>query len=211
MSNLHTAIPGAGGAGGDAEVTGDDSSAEGGAGGEAVVGDGGCGGHARVNGNRSQALGGKGGRGGIGQGQPGMDVIVEQDGVFSEGGQGGESNQPDGRGGRGGRAPRAHLFFGGVDRGHIKPPYGRPHNEPGRGGDAPDTPQYMARKLCVMALKERYLIARGASPIDYDTVWYDRSVVPLDWLNETLHMRGHRWSVSVVDDEYEFSDIRRDP
>lgn len=194
------------GAGGDAEVDGDDSSAEGGTGGQAVVGNGGRGGHARVVGNRSNAVGGKGGRGGIGPGQPGMDVLVEQDDVSSAGGQGGEANQVDGRGGRGGRAPLGDLF-GGQDRGHIKPPYGRPHTEPGRGGDAPDTPQYMARKLIIVALKERYFIVNGISPLDADTVWYDRTIVPSAWINETLRMRGHRWRVSVVDQEYEFTDI----
>lgn len=197
---------GMGGPGGDAEVEGDDSSAEGGAGGQGVVGDGGRGGHARVLGDRSYAVGGKGGRGGLGPGQPGMDVFVEQDDVFSVGGQGGEANQIDGRGGRGGRAYLANLF-GDVDRGHIKPPYGRPHTEPGRGGDAPDTPQYMARKLILLAIKERYFVEKEILPRDADTVWYDRTIVPLSWMNETLHIRGYCWRVSVVDDEYEFNDV----
>lgn len=135
-----------------------------------------------------------------------MDVSVEQDDVFSVGGQGGEASQPDGRGGRGGRAYPGNSF-GGQDRGHIKPPYGRPNTEPGRGGDAPDTPQYTARKLIVIALKERYFISKDIEPRDADTVWYDRAIVPLDWVNQTLRMRGHRWQVSVVDQEYEFSDI----
>ncbi|CAG4890614.1 hypothetical protein LMG31841_01165 [Paraburkholderia saeva] len=199
---------GTGGTGGDAEVHGDHSSAVGGRGGEAVIGDGGRGGNARVTGNRSTGIGGRGGRGGIGPGQPGGDIVVDRDDLFSAGGQGGEANQADGRGGRGGRAFRAHLFDG-QDRGHLKPPYGRPHIEPGRGGDAPDSPQYMARKLVVMALKERYFIESGIEPRDTDTVWYDRKVVPLDWLNETLRLRGHRWTISVVEGEYEFADIHR--
>jgi hypothetical protein len=198
---------GVGGRGGDAEVEGDDSSAEGGEGGQAVISDGGRGGDAKVAGNRSVAIGGKGGRGGVGPGQRGGDAIVTQDSVFSVGGQGGEASQADGRGGRGGRAHLA-IAAGVQDRGHIKPPYGKPHTEPGRGGDAPDTPQYVARKLIVMALKERYYIEKEIEPRDPDTVWYDRVVVPLDWLNATLDLRGHKWTVSIVDKEYEFTDIR---
>lgn len=61
---------GTGGAGGQAEVEGDDSTALGGHGGEAVIGDGGPGGKAHVKGNRSTGVGGKGGRGGWGQVSP---------------------------------------------------------------------------------------------------------------------------------------------
>ncbi len=197
---------GTGGDGGHAEVDGDHSSASGGLGGDAVIGDGGRGGDARVVGNQSNAIGGRGGRGGIGPGQPGGDVEVHGDDQFSVGGQGGEANQPDGRGGRGGRAHLASTLLGLPDRGHIKPPYGQAHNEPGRGGDAPDTPQYMARKLIIMGLKERYFIAKSIEPCNLATIWYDRSVVPPEWLNETLALRGHRWRVDVVDQEYVFAD-----
>jgi hypothetical protein len=197
---------GTGGRGGDAEVAGNDSSAEGGEGGQAVIGNGGDGGYAQVSGNRSTARGGKGGRGGVGPGQRGGDVIIAQDNMFSVGGQGGEASQADGRGGRGGRAHLASVL-GVQDRGHIKPPYGQPHTEPGRGGDAPDSPQYTSRKLIVMALKERYCIEKGIEPRDSDTVWYDRVIVPVDWLNATLAVRGHGWRVSVVDQEYDFADV----
>lgn len=195
-----------GGAGGNAEVEGNDSSATGGAGGDAVQGNGGRGGNARVFGNRSGAVGGKGGRGGIGPGQPGGDVAVLTDDAFAAGGQGGEASQLDGRGGRGGRAFEVCSFFGLQDRGHIKAPYGQQHTEPGRGGDAPDSPQYMARKLTIMALKERYFVAKQIEPRDQETVWYDRTVVPTAWLNDTLKLRGHKWRVSVMDSEYEFAD-----
>lgn len=197
---------GTGGAGGQAEVEGDHSTALGGDGGEAVIGDGGPGGKARVKGNRSLGVGGKGGRGGLGPGQPGGDVSIEQDNIFMAGGQGGESNQIDGRGGRGGRSHGAYLF-GFDNRGYIKPPYGHSQNESGRGGDAPDTPQYMARKLLVLGLKERYFIEKSITPCDLESIWYDRNIVDLKWLNETLLLRGYRWQVSVVDDEYEFSDV----
>ena len=70
----------------------------------------------------------------------------------------------------------------------------------------PDSPQYMARKLTIMALKERYFTAKQIEPRDSETVWYDRKVVPTAWLNDTLKLRGYNWRVSVVDGEYEFSD-----
>ena len=194
-----------GGAGGSAEVEGNDSSATGGAGGDAVQGNGGKGGNARVRGNRSIAVGGKGGRGGVGPGQPGGDVTVSSDDVFAAGGQGGEASQHDGRGGRGDQAFNVCSFFGLPDRGHVKPPYGQQHTEPGRGGDAPDSPQYMARKLTIMALKERYFITKQIEPRDSDTIWYDRTVVPIEWLNQTLLLRGYKWRVSVIDSEYNFT------
>lgn len=197
---------GNGGAGGGAEVEGNDSSATGGLGGDAVIGDGGQGGNARVFGNRSAAIGGKGGRGGIGSGQPGGDIVIQGDDAFGAGGQGGEASQLDGRGGRGGRPYGVFLSFGMIDRRHIKAPYGQEHDEPGRGGDAPDSPQYMARKLIIMALKERYFIENVIDPRDSDTVWYDRKVVPLIWLNNTLQLRLQKWCVSIVDGEYEFKD-----
>ncbi|KUE86581.1 hypothetical protein ASL20_22770 [Cupriavidus necator] len=64
----------------------------------------------------------------------------------------------------------------------------------------------MARKLIIMALKERYFIAKSIESHDSDVIWYDRTIVPLDWLNDTLKLRGHKWRVSLVDGEYEFTD-----
>jgi len=57
-----------------------------------------------------------------------------------------------------------------------------------------------------MALKERYFIEAYPERVDSDTVWYDRSVVPLSWLNETLKIRKYKWTVSVIDSEYTFID-----
>ena len=188
-----------GGRGGNAEVEGNNSTAEGGKGGEAVVGDGGRGGDARVVGNDSMARGGFGGRGGLGPGSPGGDAEVLSDNALAFGGQGGEASQPGGRGGRGGRAP-------GLDyrRAHMRWPYGEPITEPGRGGDAPDTPQYMARRLIIEDLKAQFFQARA---LPLDEVWWDREIVPLDWLNERLSEDEHRWRVRIVDWEYEFSDF----
>ena len=246
---------GSGGKGGNAFVDGDNSSAEGGEGGDGVVGDGGTGGDAIVSGNNSRARGGSGGRGGIGEGGKGGDARIAPDratlqkwlrsrnGIEEEapvirptdtyvsingeiillagpgesfghgddaaayGGQGGEADQPDGRGGRGGRAyipPETRELMGlGPDRGHMKWPYFEPITEPGRGADRPDTPQYMARRLIIERLKARYVALNGLS---VESLWYDRVVVPLEWLNQQLLADGHRWSVKVVDLEYQVAD-----
>jgi hypothetical protein len=194
---------GKGGRGGDAQVEGDRSFARGGVGGEGVTGSGGRGGrggHARVFGDGISAIGGKGGRAGIGDGMPGHDVPGECVGDLIIGGMGGEASQRGGRGGRGGRSPGIEQFGH-----HVKLPYGAPNNEPGRGGDAPDTPQYMARRIIVEQLKECYLAQRGLGSIE---AWSDREVVPLEWINEQLRTEGHRWCASVVDHEYEFLDCQ---
>lgn len=203
---------GSGGNGGNAVAGGDDSEAIGGDGGAGVLGNGGRGGDAQAIGNRSTAIGGKGGRGGIGPGMPGGDVIAIGDDTTHIGGQGGEASQPDGRGGRGGRSSGTEMILqmlGIQDRGHLKAPYGTPNLEPGRGGDSPDTPQYMARKLIVMAIKERFFLEHHLEPRDTETIWYDRQIVPLDWINQTLLLRGHRWNVSVEDGEYVFTDTEQ--
>lgn len=153
-------------------------------------------------GNRSVALGGQGGRGGIGPGGPGGDAMVDSDDMFRVGGQGGEANQADGRGGRGGLSYELSSF--GLPRHpHMRRPYGEPNYEPGRGGDAPDTPQYKARRLIIEDLKARYF---NAKPLSSDNIWYDRVKVSTDWLNEQLLSEGHRWRVSIEADEYTFED-----
>lgn len=201
-----------GGRGGRAQVDGNHCSAEGGAGGEAGPGIGGDGGDATVRGDHARAIGGKGGRGGIGPGGRGGDAHIASDrpefvsNLLVVGGDGGEASQPDGRGGRGGRAgapPDAREAFGLSDRAHMRWPYFEPITEPGRGGDEPDTPQYMARRLILEELKKRYLADRGMSFAD---VWWERAGIPLDWLNEQLSVYGHRWRVTILADEYEFTD-----
>ena len=78
------------------------------------------------------------------------------------------------------------------------------HRAWARWGDAADTPQYKARRIIVELLKRSYFRAKGLRLAD---VWWDRTVVPMDWLNEQLRSQGHRWQASIVDDEYEFSDL----
>lgn len=70
---------GSGGRGGDATVFGDDSTAEGGQGGDAVLGGGGDGGHATVAADRGHARGGPGGRGGVHPGGKGGDAHILPD------------------------------------------------------------------------------------------------------------------------------------
>lgn len=200
---------GSGGRGGDANVHGEDSSAKGGPGGDAVVGDGGDGGHATVAADRSHALGGRGGRGRIGPGGQGGDAYVTRSNAFVAGGQGGEASQVGGRGGRGGLAfmPDELAQHIGTRRpAHMRWPYYEPVTEPGRGGDSPDTPQYKARRLIVEQIKMRYF---GRLNLPLNEVWWDREVVSLAWINEQLEADGHLWRASVFDDEYEFSDVGR--
>lgn len=196
-----------GSGGGDATVDGDESYAQGGDAGETVIGPGGSGGDAHVLGDRSSALGGRRGRGGVQAGMPGGDVEVVGNDTHAEGGQGGEANQADGRGGRGGRAGGSSVIdwlSGERRRPHMRWPYGEPITEPGRGGDAADTPQYMARRLIVEVLKTQYYRARQ---LPLDDVWWDRELVPLDWINEALAAGGHSWRADIVDWEYEFTDL----
>ena len=200
-----------GGDGGSAEVEGDCSQAQGGAGGNAVgEGAGGKGGNARVQGNHSFAVGGRGGRGGIGPGSPGGDVHVMGDNAHAYGGMGGEAAQWDGRGGRGGRAwmtPELADKIGIKFRpAHIRTPYGQAPTEPGRGGDASDTSQYMARRIIVEDIKLREFRKLTGSE-NSDDAWYDREVVSLDWINNSLDDLGCRWNMRIVDDEYEFFDL----
>jgi hypothetical protein len=84
-------------------------------------------------------------------------------------------------------------------------PYGEPVTEPGRGGDSADTPQYKARRVIVERLKAQYVAERGI--VLDDDVWWDRDVVPLDWINSQIIAEGHRWQATLVDDEYDFSDL----
>lgn len=194
-----------GGSGGDASVEGDSSTAIGGDAGDAVIGPGGPGGLARVVGDNSRAEGGRGGRGGLGPGGPGGHAEVFGDGMSSFGGDGGEASQADGRGGRGG-LPHIKAFEAlGIPRRRMKLPYWAPNKVPGRGGDSSDTIQHTARRLILEELKLLYF-ARHGRGTDRISVWYDREFVPLNWLNQQLRADGHQWTVSVVDEEYEFRD-----
>lgn len=129
--------------------------------------------------------------------------------MHSIGGMGGEAPQADGRGGRGGRAHMdeslADLLGIKFRRKHMRWPYGEPVTEPGRGGDSADTPQYKARRVIVERLKAQYVAERGI--VLDDDVWWDRDVVPLDWINSQIIAEGHRWQATLVDDEYDFSDL----
>jgi hypothetical protein len=89
----------------------------------------------------------------------------------------------------------------------MRRPYGEPNTEPGRGGDGADTPQYTARRLIVEELKKQFLQALG---LPLNDVWWDRQIVPLEWINQRLEENGHRWRTAIVDHEYEFADLRQE-
>ena len=210
------AVIGDGGCGGNASVYGDNAQAIGGPGGRGGVGPGGRGGGAHIVRDQAElerlllARERENADGGGGSGGHGYAVADGAFEVFVAGGQGGEASQPAGRGGRGGRA---HIpsdlreFLGTQDRSHMRLPYFEPITEPGRGGDAADTPQYKARRIIAEKLKRRYFKAKGLPLAD---AWWDRTVVPMDWLNEQLRREGHRWQASIIDDEYEFADLSKD-
>lgn len=138
-----------------------------------------------------------------------MHVEVDGDNQHARGGDGGEANQPGGRGGRGGASPitdeHREAFGLPKSRPHMRWPYGEPITEPGRGGDGADTPQYKARRLIIEDFKTQYFRSLGLPLTD---VWWDREVVPLEWLNTKLENEDFGWSVAVVADEYEFTDRR---
>jgi hypothetical protein len=139
-------------------------------------------------------------------GAPGGEAHVIGDNAGCFGGEGGEAMQADGRGGRGGVAQGLEFFGYSERHARMKMPYGEANNFPGRGGDAPDTLQHMARRLTIEDLKLRYFIGHGVTVADQHHVWYDREEVPLNWINRQLEVEGHRWRAAVVADEYVFED-----
>lgn len=216
--------------GGNAHAEGDYSYAEGGAAGDSSRGVGGDGGHAHALGKYSIAVGGRGGRGGVGKGSPGGNAVELSEDAACYGGNGGESGQHDGRGGRGGTPQMLQVLFGAelARRAEMKLPYGSASTCPGRGGDGCDTPQYMARRLIVEQIKYRYFVEHdlptegtfsssgrlsGWSDVTYQTltekncdVWFDRTIVPLAWINDQIQQRGNKWIANIEDNEYVFTD-----
>lgn len=146
---------------------------------------------------------------------PGQDVHLERD-AFDQGtglrtnigGDGGEAPQWDGRGGRGAKSaltPEIREEWGlPPEPPHMKPPYFEPRPvDYGSGGHGSDTPQYVARRLIIERMKSGYIERNG---LNVASVWYDREVVPMDWLNGQLTSEGHRWTAAIVAMEYEFAD-----
>jgi hypothetical protein len=113
-----------GGKGGSAFVDGNGSLAEGGRGGDGVLGDGGNGGNAAVVGNHISVKGGKGGRGGICPGQPGTTIAIIQ--------TAGIERDPASE-----AIVRSAAQNGQVIMVDWEPPY--LHMEGGQGGEAPPT------------------------------------------------------------------------
>jgi hypothetical protein len=124
------------------------------------------------------------------------------------------------------------IFFGTefARRAGMKLPYGAKNTFPGRGGDSLDTPQHMARRSIVENIKRSYFLVHGIPtegsmtqednmfPLPpewqqvftgkFSDVWYDRTVVPLTWINEQVQRRGNLWHVIIEADEYVFIDDR---
>ncbi len=160
--------------------------------------------HIHLRGRQSDFARHGGGQNGD-EGGRGGDGFAIGTNSLTAGGQGGEASQPDGRGGRGGHAYVGYDLArpGAAARpAHMRWPYYEPITEAGRGGDAPDTPQYKVRRLIVEQIKKKYFAQHG---LPFDEVWWDREIVPLTWINEQIGADGHLWRATIVDDEYEFS------
>jgi hypothetical protein len=192
----HKQSGGDGGRGGNARVRGQYSIAQGGKGGEGVVGAGGAGGDAEVEGNRSMAVGGPGGRGGMTEGMRGGDAAACGDNVVAAGGEGGEANQPDGRAGRGGRS--GYTVLGYED---IQLPGGTWLSQYGRGGDGGHSPQYSARLLLIGEILGHDVTMSAASAGIRDA---DTAATVLRQLNERLSQAQLGWRVRITDSCFEF-------
>lgn len=191
---------GEGGRGGNASVRGNDNTAQGGCGGEGVVGPGGPGGDAIIAGDNNVAVGGPGGRGGLGEGGPGGRAEVLGNNKVVAGGEGGEAGQMDGRGGRGGRSG-FHFVRGRTD---YRPSDEAWLGEYGRGGDGGSSLQYSARLMVIEEILGRPITMRASSAgfIDAKTC----SVI-LHRLNERLGCDQHAWRVRITAGCFDFYDI----
>jgi hypothetical protein len=194
---------GDGGRGGSARVCGNDSTAQGGDGGEGVIARGGPGGDADVEGNNSMAVGGPGGRGGVIQGGSGGRAIVRGDNVICAGGEGGEANQPDGRGGRGGRT--GYFVLG---EPNYQLPDGRCIGQFGSGGDGGHTRQYAARLMVIEEILGHTISMHAASAGIREP---DTNGAILNQINERLSRDQHAWRVRIAAGCFEFYERGKAP
>lgn len=191
---------GHGGRGGNARVRGRQSIAQGGDGGEGVIGSGGPGGDADVQGDNTMAIGGPGGRGGLGEGGPGGPAVVRGDNIVYGGGEGGEARQADGRGGRGGRSGYFTIHKPDLQQLTTAPWL----LEAGRGGDSGHSPQYAARLMVIEEILGHTvtMYASSVGIIDADTC-----LTILNWINHRLDRDQHAWRACVTAGCLEFYDI----
>lgn len=146
------------------------------------TGVGGDGGGGTIIGNRGTVIGGRGGDGGVsGIGGKGGGGIINGDDGLIIGGDGGSAATADGRGGRGARGPTERLGF-------LTDIWGY-----GRGGSAPNNPEYDRRINLLIKIRNEYL---AKFPGDAPYVEAGIDPVPIDWVNQRLAELRESWTVS---------------
>lgn len=145
------------------------------------TGIGGDGGGGTIIGNRGTVIGGRGGDGGVSGigGRGGSGVIQGDDGLII-GGDGGSATTADGRGGRGARGPTERFGFSTDMWGY------------GRGGSAPNHPEYDRRINLLIQIRNEYL---SRFPGDAPYVQAGIDSVPVDWINQRLAELHESWTV----------------
>jgi hypothetical protein len=146
------------------------------------TGVGGEGGGGTIIGNRGTVIGGRGGNGGVsGIGGRGGGGIIHGDDGLIIGGDGGSASTADGRGGQGGRGPTERLGFPSEMWGY------------GRGGSAPNHPEYDRRIHLLSQIRREYL---DRFPSDAPYILAGIESVPVDWVNQRLAELCEPWTVT---------------
>jgi hypothetical protein len=149
------------------------------------IGVGGDGGGGTVIGKRGTVMGGRGGDGGVsGLGGKGGSGFIHGDDGLIIGGDGGSAATTDGRGGRGARGPTERLGFSTELWGY------------GRGGSAPNHPEYNRRINLLIQIRSEYL---SKFPFDDPYIQAGIDPIPIDWINQRLTELCEPWTVKRGD------------
>ena len=152
------------------------------------TGVGGDGGGGTIIGNRGTVIGGRGGDGGVsGIGGKGGSGFIHGDEGLIIGGDGGSAATADGRGGRGARGPTERIGFPTEMWGY------------GRGGSAPNHPEYDRRIDLLIHIRNEYL---SRFPSDAPFIQAGIDSVPIDWINQRLAEMSEPWTVKHGDRGY---------
>jgi hypothetical protein len=152
------------------------------------TGIGGDGGGGTIIGDRGTVIGGRGGDGGVsGLGGKGGSGFIQGDDGLIIGGDGGSATTADGRGGRGARGPTERFGFTTDTWGY------------GRGGSAPNHPEYDRRIALLESVRHEYL---AKFPDDAPYIEAGVDPVPIDWINQRLVELGESWTVKCGERGY---------
>lgn len=145
------------------------------------TGVGGDGGGGTIIGNCGTVIGGQGGDGGMsGIGGKGGSGFIHGDDGLIIGGDGGSAATADGRGGGGARGPTERFGFSTEMWGY------------GRGGSAPNHPEYDRRINLLIQIRNEYL---SRFPNDAPYIKAGIDPVPIDWINQRLAELSEPWTV----------------